>query len=71
MADVEVSAAARGVCVERFSQFRSLGRFTLRHQGETVASGIVTEIPGHEDADAPQPAAAGAGSETAAAAGSG
>jgi len=32
------------MCVERFDDSRSLGRFVLRQKGETVAVGMITEI---------------------------
>uniref|UniRef100_A0A7S4KQT6 Tr-type G domain-containing protein n=1 Tax=Paramoeba aestuarina TaxID=180227 RepID=A0A7S4KQT6_9EUKA len=32
------------ICLELFSEFRQLGRFTIRSEGRTVAAGIVTEI---------------------------
>jgi elongation factor 1 alpha-like protein len=31
------------LCVEKFSDFRQLGRFTLRSEGKTIAAGVVTE----------------------------
>lgn len=34
----------RPMCVERYDESRSLGRFILRQKGETVAVGMVTEI---------------------------
>jgi len=40
---VEISVQ-RLICLELFSEFRSLGRFMLREEGETIAAGIVTEI---------------------------
>ncbi|KAI9377425.1 hypothetical protein POPTR_019G062500v4 [Populus trichocarpa] len=33
------------ICVEKFSDFPQLGRFTLRTEGKTVAVGKVTELP--------------------------
>jgi translation elongation factor EF-1alpha len=32
------------VCMEKFSEIKSLGRFTLREAGRTVAAGIINEI---------------------------
>ncbi|XP_010540015.1 PREDICTED: eukaryotic peptide chain release factor GTP-binding subunit ERF3A [Tarenaya hassleriana] len=34
------------ICVEKFSDFPQLGRFTLRTEGKTVAVGKVTALPG-------------------------
>uniref|UniRef100_K3W8G1 Tr-type G domain-containing protein n=1 Tax=Globisporangium ultimum (strain ATCC 200006 / CBS 805.95 / DAOM BR144) TaxID=431595 RepID=K3W8G1_GLOUD len=34
----------RPVCLEVFSNYRQLGRFTLRDRGTTLAAGIITEI---------------------------
>ncbi|EPS69318.1 hypothetical protein M569_05448, partial [Genlisea aurea] len=33
------------ICVEKFSDFPQLGRFTLRTEGKTVAVGKVTDLP--------------------------
>ncbi|GLT87658.1 hypothetical protein SLE2022_057280 [Rubroshorea leprosula] len=33
------------ICVERFSDFAQLGRFTLRTEGKTVAVGKVMDVP--------------------------
>ena len=33
-----------GVCIEKYSHFRALGRVALREGGKTVAVGIVTRI---------------------------
>ncbi|XP_031373489.1 eukaryotic peptide chain release factor GTP-binding subunit ERF3A-like isoform X1 [Punica granatum] len=33
------------ICVEKFSEFPQLGRFTLRTEGKTVAVGKVTDLP--------------------------
>ncbi|CAA0829436.1 Translation elongation factor EF1A/initiation factor IF2gamma family protein [Striga hermonthica] len=33
------------ICVEKFSDFAQLGRFTLRTEGKTVAVGKVTDLP--------------------------
>ncbi|XP_057951410.1 uncharacterized protein LOC131146101 isoform X2 [Malania oleifera] len=33
------------ICIERFSDFPQLGRFTLRTEGKTVAVGKVTDLP--------------------------
>ncbi|KAH0864106.1 hypothetical protein HID58_081317 [Brassica napus] len=34
------------ICVEKFSDFPQLGRFTLRTEGKTVAVGKVTALSG-------------------------
>jgi elongation factor 1 alpha-like protein len=34
----------RSICIELFSDYRQLGRFTLRDRGTTLAAGIITEI---------------------------
>ncbi|KAF1320878.1 Translation elongation factor tu, partial [Globisporangium splendens] len=34
----------RPICLEVFSNYRQLGRFTLRDRGTTLAAGIITEI---------------------------
>lgn len=34
----------RGICIEEYSNYRSLGRVTLRAAGKTIAVGIVTHI---------------------------
>lgn len=33
------------ICIEKFSDFAQLGRFTLRTEGKTVAVGKVTDLP--------------------------
>ncbi|KAK6944121.1 Translational (tr)-type GTP-binding domain [Dillenia turbinata] len=33
------------ICIEKFSEFAQLGRFTLRTEGKTVAVGKVTDLP--------------------------
>ncbi|KAL6532514.1 hypothetical protein OROGR_014484 [Orobanche gracilis] len=33
------------ICIEKFSDFAQLGRFTLRTEGKTVAVGIITDPP--------------------------
>jgi len=33
------------ICVEKFSDFPQLGRFTLRDEGKTVAIGKVMKLP--------------------------
>jgi len=33
------------ICIEKFSDFPQLGRFTLRTEGKTVAVGKVVEVP--------------------------
>lgn len=40
---IELEAADK-VCIERFSNYKSLGRVTLRDRTETVMSGMVTEL---------------------------
>jgi len=40
---IELEAADK-VCLERFSNYKSLGRVTLRDRSETVMSGMVTEL---------------------------
>lgn len=40
---VEITTS-RALCLERFADFRHLGRFTLRDRGVTLAAGIVSEI---------------------------
>lgn len=34
----------RPICLEKYSDFKQLGRLTLRENGKTIAAGIVTEI---------------------------
>lgn len=34
----------RPICLEEFTNYRQLGRFTLRDRGTTLAAGIITEI---------------------------
>ncbi len=34
----------RPVCIERYKDFRDLGRFMLRYSGSTIAAGLVTEV---------------------------
>lgn len=34
----------RAICIEPFSQCRSLGRLTLRSGGQTIAAGIVEKV---------------------------
>lgn len=33
-----------GVCIEKYTDFRALGRVALREGGKTIAVGIVTRI---------------------------
>ena len=35
---------ARAVCVERYADFKVLGRLALRQGGKTVALGVVTDV---------------------------
>jgi translation elongation factor EF-1alpha len=32
------------LCIEKYSDYKALGRFTLREGGRTIAAGIVTEV---------------------------
>ena len=41
---VEVNALERGMCLEKFADYKQLGRFLLRERGVSIAQGIVTEI---------------------------
>ena len=34
----------KAVCVEKFQDFPSLGRFSLRDMGQTVAAGVVLQV---------------------------
>eukprot|EP01111_Echinosteliopsis_oligospora_P016735 TRINITY_DN7051_c0_g1_i1.p1 TRINITY_DN7051_c0_g1~~TRINITY_DN7051_c0_g1_i1.p1 ORF type:complete len:728 (-),score=285.13 TRINITY_DN7051_c0_g1_i1:33-2216(-) len=34
----------RGVCLEKFADYRGLGRFLLRDHGKTIAAGVVLEL---------------------------
>nr|KJB37186.1 hypothetical protein B456_006G193100 [Gossypium raimondii] len=38
------------ICVEKFSDFPQLGRFTLRTEGKTIAVGKVTDLPSRSSA---------------------
>lgn len=40
---VEVTPA-RSLCLERYADYRALGRVALRDQGKTIAVGIVVEL---------------------------
>jgi len=40
LVDIETS---KPLCVEIFSEFKQLGRFTLRSEGKTIAGGVVSE----------------------------
>jgi len=42
-AEVEIELA-QPVCVELFKNYKQLGRFTLRDEGNTVAAGIITQL---------------------------
>ena len=33
----------RALCIERYADFKQLGRFTLRHKGKTLAAGIILD----------------------------
>ncbi|MDE1873867.1 MAG: translation elongation factor EF-1 subunit alpha [Candidatus Micrarchaeota archaeon] len=35
---------SRPVCVEKFSEFKALGRFAIRDMGQTVAAGVVLDV---------------------------
>ena len=41
-ASVEIETS-KIVCVEKYSEFRQLGRFTLRSEGKTIAAGVITD----------------------------
>eukprot|EP01124_Arcella_intermedia_P010814 TRINITY_DN1733_c0_g2_i1.p1 TRINITY_DN1733_c0_g2~~TRINITY_DN1733_c0_g2_i1.p1 ORF type:complete len:119 (+),score=28.36 TRINITY_DN1733_c0_g2_i1:297-653(+) len=41
---VVVIQVERPVCVELYSTYRQLGRFTLRDSGKTIGAGIVTKL---------------------------
>ena len=44
-ATVEITLEkGRAVCLEKYSDYKQLGRFMLRRGGETIAAGIVTDI---------------------------
>ncbi|XVF40197.1 hypothetical protein PTKIN_Ptkin01aG0092200 [Pterospermum kingtungense] len=38
------------ICIEKFSDFPQLGRFTLRTEGKTIAVGKVTDLPSNSSA---------------------
>ncbi|CAI7622376.1 unnamed protein product [Penicillium pancosmium] len=44
IARIEVTSTAGAVCVEKFSDYEQLGRFTLRDQGQTIAIGMITKL---------------------------
>ncbi|KAJ5991234.1 hypothetical protein N7522_011441 [Penicillium canescens] len=44
IARLEVTSTAGAVCVEPFSEYPQLGRFTLRDQGQTIAIGMITKL---------------------------
>ncbi|CAG7931417.1 unnamed protein product [Penicillium olsonii] len=44
IARLEVTSTAGAVCVEKFSDYEQLGRFTLRDQGQTIAIGMITKL---------------------------
>ncbi|KAJ5129627.1 uncharacterized protein N7515_005666 [Penicillium bovifimosum] len=44
IARLEVTSTAGAVCVEEFSEYAQLGRFTLRDQGQTIAIGMITKL---------------------------
>lgn len=43
MASVEVRCQ-RPLCLEKFTDSKALGRFILRHKGDTLAVGMITDI---------------------------
>ena len=43
-AAVVVIRTVRPVCIEKFSDNKELGRFTLREDGHTVATGVITKL---------------------------
>ena len=44
IARLEVTSGANSVCVERFEDYPTMGRFTLRDQGQTIAIGKITKL---------------------------
>lgn len=36
--------SSQGICLEKYSTYRAMGRLALRESGRTVAVGIVTEL---------------------------
>ncbi|KAJ5221308.1 Eukaryotic peptide chain release factor GTP-binding subunit [Penicillium citrinum] len=44
IARIDVTSTAGAVCVEKFSDYEQLGRFTLRDQGQTIAIGMITKL---------------------------
>ncbi|KAJ5267346.1 Eukaryotic peptide chain release factor GTP-binding subunit [Penicillium angulare] len=44
IARLEVTSAAGAVCVEEYTTLESMGRFTLRDQGQTIAIGMITKL---------------------------
>lgn len=49
IARLKVTGSNGGVCIETFAEYPTLGRFTLRDQGQTIAIGKVTKLI-HDDA---------------------
>ncbi|KAJ5316788.1 hypothetical protein PENANT_c016G10726 [Penicillium antarcticum] len=60
IARLEVTSTAGAVCVEPFSEYPQLGRFTLRDQGQTIAIGMITKLITAETEAADAAAAAAA-----------
>ena len=44
IARLKVTGNVGGVCIETFAEYPTLGRFTLRDQGQTIAIGKVTKL---------------------------
>lgn len=45
LVEIQVSASVqKRLCIELYSEYKQLGRFTLRENGKTFAAGIITEI---------------------------
>jgi peptide chain release factor subunit 3 len=48
IARLKVTSSPVGVCIETFAEYPTLGRFTLRDQGQTIAIGKVTKLISEE-----------------------
>ena len=44
IARLQVTSGSQKVCVEKFTDYPQLGRFTLRDQGQTIAVGKITKL---------------------------
>ena len=44
VARLQVTSGSQKVCVEKFTDYPQLGRFTLRDQGQTIAVGKITKL---------------------------